>query len=106
MHANEDVCKILVGNKSDMSDRVITYEEGRKLADLYEMQFFETSAKDDKNVNDSFHSIARLIKNKVITKESGGELSTQNSFNGMKGNNVVLNNNRNQGEKKTNTGCC
>jgi len=31
-HANEDVCKILVGNKADLPDRQVTFEEGKKVS--------------------------------------------------------------------------
>ena len=68
-HANEDVCKILVGNKSDLPDRQVTYEEGKKLADQFGIKFFETSAKDDFGVNDTFHSIAKEIKEKILSKD-------------------------------------
>jgi len=68
-HANEDVCKILVGNKSDLEDRQVTSEEGKKLADTFGIKFFETSAKDDLGVNDTFHTIAKEIKEKILSKE-------------------------------------
>ena len=31
----ENVCKILVGNKCDMDDRLVTFEEGKNLAEFY-----------------------------------------------------------------------
>ena len=41
----------LVGNKSDMrDDRKVTVEAGQKLAQLYDMHFFEVSAKDGTGV--------------------------------------------------------
>jgi len=41
----------------------------KKLADGYGIKFFETSAKDDLKVNDTFYSIAKEIKEKIITKD-------------------------------------
>lgn len=43
--------KILVGNKCDMLDeKVVSTEEGQKLADEYGIEFWEASAKNDINV--------------------------------------------------------
>ena len=49
-NAQGNVKRVLVGNKCDKPDRVVTEEEGKKLADDYSMSFFETSAKTNKNV--------------------------------------------------------
>lgn len=49
---------ILVGNKCDMEhERVISYERGKTLADELNIEFFETSAKDNHNVkvSDTIH---------------------------------------------------
>jgi len=96
-HASEDVSKILVGNKSDMPDRCIDYEEGKRLADSYGIKFYETSAKDANNVNDAFFSIAQDIKEKVVTKSS--ILNPE-----MGGNQRGLN--LNTTEQKPNKSCC
>lgn len=68
--ASESICKILVGNKSDIEGdrRKVTSEEGKKLAESYGIQFFETSAKDDKNINGAFQSIAKEIKEKILVE--------------------------------------
>jgi len=50
-HADVAVNKILIGNKCDMEDqRVVSFEEGKQLASEFGIQFFETSAKNDMNV--------------------------------------------------------
>ena len=37
---------VVIGNKSDLSNqRVISYEDGKKLADKWQAEFLETSAK-------------------------------------------------------------
>lgn len=66
--ASENICKILVGNKNDVPDekRKVSYEEGKKLADSYGINFFETSAKEDQKIGDAFYSIAKDIKEKIL----------------------------------------
>ena len=57
---------VLVGNKSDLSDkRVISIEEGRELAEKYNMIFFETSAKTGDNVDLIFFKSAEEIAKKI-----------------------------------------
>ena len=40
MHANDNVVKVLVGNKSDSPDRKVSYEEGKMMAEQFGIQFF------------------------------------------------------------------
>ena len=56
-NAQTNVKKVLVGNKCDKPDRVVTGEEGKKLADDY--SFFETSAKINQNVDEVFTYLKR-----------------------------------------------
>uniref|UniRef100_A0A673FUN1 small monomeric GTPase n=1 Tax=Sinocyclocheilus rhinocerous TaxID=307959 RepID=A0A673FUN1_9TELE len=52
---------------SDMAaERVITHEEGEKLAKEYGVPFMETSAKTGVNVELAFHAIARELKHRNI----------------------------------------
>eukprot|EP00742_Colponemidia_sp_Colp-10_P000626 GILJ01000684.1.p1 GENE.GILJ01000684.1~~GILJ01000684.1.p1 ORF type:complete len:207 (+),score=29.42 GILJ01000684.1:94-714(+) len=72
-HAAETVNKILVGNKADMADkRVVDASRGRALAEEYGIQFFETSAKNNANVTESFSCIAREIKNRLMDGPAAG----------------------------------
>lgn len=34
-HASEDVVKILVGNKCDLTERKVSFEEGKKMAEQF-----------------------------------------------------------------------
>ena len=53
--ANENVVKLLVGNKCDLeAQRQVTTEEGKELADRLGIKFIETSAKSATNVEKSF----------------------------------------------------
>jgi len=69
--ACENVNKLLVGNKSDLSsDRKIKTEEGRDFAEKMNLQFLETSAKDASNVEDAFCKLAKSIKERLAVKKS------------------------------------
>ena len=53
LHANQNVEKILVGNKCDLEDeRVVGKEVGQTLARNWNSTFLETSAKQKINVNE------------------------------------------------------
>ncbi|KAM7279375.1 hypothetical protein ACFE04_006509 [Oxalis oulophora] len=77
-HASDNVNKILVGNKADMdeSKRAVPTSKGQALADEYGIQFFETSAKTNLNVEQVFFSIARDIKQRLADTDSRAEPST------------------------------
>ena len=67
-HANENICRILVGNKKDLDEqRTVPYQEAKELADHHNVRFLETSAKASMNVEDAFTLMTREIKSKVAT---------------------------------------
>ena len=62
---------VLVATKSDLnSERVISAEEGEKLAKEYGIKFFETSSKDNINITEVFYEIAEQI----IEKDKGKKI--------------------------------
>ena len=65
--------KILVGNKCDNLERVITEEEGKELADNHKMDFIEVSAKSDKNITELFYHIANEIFKIKVKNQTKGE---------------------------------
>ena len=53
---------VLIGNKIDLEkEREVSFQEGEKLAQIYNMEFFECSAKDNINVNECFNCLIELI---------------------------------------------
>ena len=62
-HAAENVCRVLIGNKCDVpaDQRVVSYEQGKALADEFGVAFFETSAKENLHVDDAFMQITNEI---------------------------------------------
>ena len=62
-YATEGVHKLLVGNKSDLaSKRVVSYEQAKEFADSLNIEFLETSAKNNTNVEDAFLKMSAEIK--------------------------------------------
>ncbi|XP_076048132.1 RAS oncogene family member Rab35 [Oratosquilla oratoria] len=58
----EVVNRILVGNKNDCPDRkVVLYEDAKRFADQMSIQLFETSAKDNINVEEMFTVMTRMV---------------------------------------------
>ena len=73
-NAQTNVKKVLVGNKCDKPDRVVSKEEGKKLADDFGMNFFETSAKTNQNVTEVFNYLtSEILKNNEKSGTPGGE---------------------------------
>jgi len=67
-YATEGVNKLLVGNKSDMTDKkVVEYTTAKEFADSLGIPFLETSAKNASNVEQAFLTMARQIKERMGT---------------------------------------
>jgi len=65
-YAHENVSKVLLGNKIDMeSERKVTTEAGRELAEQLGMKFYEASARESTNVDKAFQHITEEILSKL-----------------------------------------
>lgn len=68
-YAAENVNKLLVGNKSDLTGkRVVSTEQGKEFADSLGIEFLETSAKTSSNVEQAFLTMASQIKARMKTQ--------------------------------------
>ncbi len=82
------VSVILVGNKIDMEDkREVKTEEGEQLGKEFNYQFFESTAKDGKNVNEAFEALIKEIAEKYSYKpvSHGQKLENEKISNESKG---------------------
>jgi GTPase KRas protein len=61
LRARDEDCApvVLVGNKSDLAERVVSTAHGEELAKQNGWKFYETSAKDGTNVDEVFRDIMR-----------------------------------------------
>jgi len=65
-NANQDVSRLLVGNKVDKeSERKVSYEEAKALAEQVGLTYAESSAKDCTNVTEIFEKMGQDIKQRL-----------------------------------------
>jgi Ras-related protein Rab-1A len=71
-YASENVNKLLVGNKCDLtSKRAVTTEQAKEFADSLGIEYLETSAKNATNVERAFTTMAAQIKARYKTQPQG-----------------------------------
>lgn len=68
LYAEFQITKVLVANKIDLPDRVISEHKGKKIAEDYGLKYFETSAKTGEGVQEVFESIAKELLEKSLKK--------------------------------------
>ena len=89
-NASTQILKILIGNKCDLEEeREISKDEGEAFAMRNGMQYIETSAKINTNVNEAFEALSKIMveyyskkrsainENKTIKMNKGPDLTTQ-----------------------------
>eukprot|EP01039_Chlorochromonas_danica_P009416 gene9416-10403_t len=76
-YASENCCKIIVGNKVDLPNKVIPTETAKAYADKLNMPFIETSAVTAANVDTAFETITRqLMESRGALKGAGAAGTT------------------------------
>jgi Ras-related protein Rab-1A len=97
-HASDNVSRILVGNKNDMEEsRQVSVDEGKELADQYNIRFMETSAKESANVEEAFTLMTKEIKSRVVHTEARKPTQTGKKLAAPKNKKL---------EKKNGSNCC
>ncbi|NXW84595.1 DIRA2 protein, partial [Alopecoenas beccarii] len=79
-HIKGDIQKIpimLVGNKSDETQRELDASEGQALASKWKCSFMETSAKMNYNVQELFQELLNLEKRRAVSLQVDGKKSKQ-----------------------------
>ena len=83
---SEKVNIILVGNKiDDENNRKVSSEEGKKMADQWGLDFFETSAKSGINIDTTFNDLVKkTVETYIKTEGKGDKLNNKKSGNKKK----------------------
>lgn len=83
---SEKVNIILVGNKiDDENNRKVSSEEGKKMADQWGLDFFETSAKSGINIDTTFNDLVKkTVETYSKTEGKGDKLNNKKSGNKKK----------------------
>lgn len=77
-HSDPSIAKVLVGNKLDLEqNRVVSTSEARKIASEHGMEYFETSARDNINVQEVLQYIMGKVYDNLYANSG-----TDNVLNG------------------------
>lgn len=63
-NADPSIYKILVGNKVDLEERVVSEQDAQKLAAEYGVEYFETSAKANINITEMMQTVLAKVYDK------------------------------------------
>ena len=88
---------VLLGNKCDAENKAVTSQEANEIASEFNMKFFETSAMNNINIEDSFTHLSTEIMKIKLAKESKSDIVPSRTHELKKSEN-------NQPKKKK--GCC
>ncbi|BFZ18754.1 hypothetical protein BsWGS_21793 [Bradybaena similaris] len=75
------VNRILVGNKDDDPDRkVVLTQDAQRFAERMQIQLFETSAKENKNVEEMFRAITKLALDAKKKQQRDAQKASENTI--------------------------
>ncbi|XP_065212362.1 ras-related protein Rab-13 [Planococcus citri] len=83
-NASQNVVTVLAGNKCDAEyQRTVDRTNGEKLAETFDMPFFEISCKNDVNIEAALLTLTRMIRERASQNISVDEPSTQTDPNNI-----------------------
>lgn len=104
-NAPDDVVRILVGNKSDLHDRlIVSTHEGKLLADKFRVDFFETSAKSD--TSPTVSKMFYFLTEKLLDQKQEAASREQQLTSAHQTGNISLTNNQAGSTYERLIGCC
>jgi len=95
----DSIAIVLLGNKCDAENKAVSAKEANDIASEYNMKFFETSAMNNTNIEESFKQLSTEIMKIKESKNANFDLTPQNTSQQLKP--------ADKGEKKEKKkGCC
>ncbi|CAF3975675.1 unnamed protein product, partial [Rotaria sp. Silwood2] len=113
-YCDGNIPKVLIGNKDDIvpidsisTNKAVLTTDAEQYAHEMNLPFFETSAKDNKNVTEAFYAITRLALHQRLQTRNKTHLSHQNDLaNGTSSSQGIrLKGSKNKDKKYSGT-CC
>lgn len=74
-YAPEKVCLLLVGNKADRAEKVVSSERALKFAESKKIPYLECSAKSNTNIDECFQTLATAL---VECRDDSGNEKVKN----------------------------
>lgn len=81
-YCDESIAKVLIGNKDDnpsadgnQLEKVVSTADAKQYAQQMNLAFFETSAKDNKNVDEAFYAVTRLALQQRLEARRKGQMN-------------------------------
>ena len=113
-YCDDTIAKVLVGNKDDIEPidgqhvpKVVTTEDAEQYARQMNLPFFETSAKDNKNVDAAFYAITHLaLQQNLEARRKTQSLQYSNLTNGRRSSKTIRLKGSKKKEKKHTGSCC
>ena len=88
-YCDESIAKVLVGNKDDEpsddkpSHKIVSTVDAQQYAQQMNLTFFETSAKDNKNVDQAFYALTRLaLHQRLEARRKAQQIQNGENVNG------------------------
>ncbi|KAJ5069369.1 ras-related protein rab-4a [Anaeramoeba ignava] len=100
-----DAVIVMIGNKTDIQERQVSFEEAKNYADEHGLTYLETSAKTGENVETAFLQTARIIYEKIKDGKLDLHLATKKS-NTSENPQIIIDSPFENNPKKKSKGCC
>ncbi|CAF0827892.1 unnamed protein product [Adineta steineri] len=113
-YCDNSIAKVLVGNKDDspssdggeQMEKIVSTSDAQQYARQMNLTFFETSAKDNKNVSEAFYAVTRLALYQRLEARAKGPVMQHNGATTSQNIRLKSSGKSKKKDKKHNGSCC